>query len=143
MKFMKLMVGQKIYGKVMHKNVIKYIDLLIKSSGYKTATLFAPGISGLNLFPLIDIVQVVDYDRYLPYENYEIKDCIFDKIDICGDVIITLHTEKLYPPNKIYTNREHIMVLDTRLHNGNCTKKEHIAQLLEMESIERWLIYST
>lgn len=117
-----------------------YIRMLVRENGWKTCTLFAPG-QYYHLMEDIgcEVVQIVDYDKFLHIRDYEVKDCIFDEIDVKGDVIITLHGEKMYPVNRKYPNHDHVIVLDTMPHNGTCTGPEHF----EGEYIEdfgRWLV---
>lgn len=142
---MKLITGLRPYGRaMMRKTVLDYLNLLIRCEGYKKVTIFGSGNGGVQLrhhMPDIEF-QLIDYDPYLTDEEYECKDCIFDDIDVQGEVIITLHAEKMYPPHLKYPDYPHVGVLDTIVHNGSCTF-EPPEDAYEIQPFDkRWLVYS-
>ena len=124
----------------MIRPINEYLRMLISENGYETATIFAAGqyIHLMEKLPL-DVVQIVDYDKFLYLPDYEVKDCIFDDIEVKGEVIITLHGEKLYPPHLVYPDHDHIIIVDKQFHNENCTTVEDYKDM-DMEDFGRWAV---
>lgn len=124
-------------------DVIHYVELIVKSEGYKKITIIAPGSryekSVRYLRSKYDVEAIYDKDPELPYT---VGDPIFDHIEINSELIITYHGEKLYPPHLKYPNSSHIIVVKDGFHlDPTSSERMNEDDFDEVVHMEPWTIY--
>lgn len=110
-----------------------YLRMLIMENDWSTTTIFAPGMvyRGIvqRLRDVTNITDIYDKDEFLDYEiPYTIADVIFDDVKPKGEVIVTIHGEKMFPPPWKFKEHNHILIINMNPNNGNCTTIEQIKQ---------------
>lgn len=119
------------------------IHMLLTSNDYRDVWVAACGNSFKRLLDEINMVyplKIVDKDPNLHLnQSYAVADIIFDRETIkphMGDLLITLHGEKLYPPTRVYKDTDHILLIQDGKNTANCTKTEYL--IPEQETMEHY-----